>query len=94
LTALELWPMLRHMPDGDSPARKVQLFRNGRNQAVRIPRELELAGTEATIRREGDKLIIEPIEKPLGLIELLRSWDPIDEDFEIPDDPPPEPVDL
>ena len=83
-----------HMPEGDSPARKVQLFRNGRNQAVRIPREFELPGVEATMRREGDKLIIEPSQKSMGLLELLQSWEPIDEEFEIPDDPPPEPVDL
>ena len=31
--------------------RTVKLFRNGRNQAVRIPRELELPGGEAIIRR-------------------------------------------
>lgn len=89
-----IWHMLRPMPDGDTPARKVQLFRNGRNQAVRIPREFELPGTEATMRREGDKLIIEPAEKPLGLLELLATLEPIDEEFEIPDDPPPEPVEL
>ena len=31
--------------------RHVSLFRNGRNQAVRIPREFELEGTEAIIRK-------------------------------------------
>ena len=41
--------------------RHVSLFRNGRNQAVRIPREFELEGTEAIIRKEGARLIIEPI---------------------------------
>ena len=82
------------MPDVATRSRKVQLFRNGRNQAVRIPREFELLGNEAIMRREGDKLIIEPVEKNLGLLELLRSWEPIDEEFELPDDPPPEPVEL
>ena len=82
------------MPDVATRSRKIQLFRNGRNQAVRIPREFELLGNEAIMRREGDKLIIEPVEKNLGLLELLRSWEPIDEEFELPDDPPPEPVEL
>jgi len=41
--------------------RHVRLFRNGRNQALRIPREFELAGDEAIIRREGDRLIVEPV---------------------------------
>ena len=40
-------------------ARQVRLFRNGRNQAVRIPREFELPGREATIRKVGERLILE-----------------------------------
>jgi antitoxin VapB len=60
--------------------RKVKLFRNNRNQAVRIPVEFELPGDEAIISREGDRIIIEPI--PRGtLLELVRSWGPLDEDF-------------
>ena len=35
--------------------RHVRLFRNGRNQALRIPREFELEGEEALIHREGDR---------------------------------------
>ncbi|MEX2281730.1 MAG: AbrB/MazE/SpoVT family DNA-binding domain-containing protein, partial [Gemmatimonadota bacterium] len=30
-----------------SAPRRVRLFRNGRNQAIRIPREFELPGDEA-----------------------------------------------
>jgi virulence-associated protein VagC len=33
--------------------RHASLFRNGRNQAVRISRELELEGTEVMIRKEA-----------------------------------------
>jgi antitoxin VapB len=47
--------------------RHVRLFRNGRNQALRIPREFELDGDEAIIRKEGDRLIVEPVRKG-GLI--------------------------
>jgi antitoxin VapB len=36
-----------------STQRHVRLFRNGRNQAIHIPRELELPGDEAIVRREG-----------------------------------------
>ena len=43
--------------------RHVRLFRNGRNQAVRIPREFELEGDEAIMRKEGGRLILEPIRK-------------------------------
>ncbi|WP_375285934.1 antitoxin [Sphingomonas sp.] len=62
------------------PERIVKLFRNGRSQAVRIPREFALPGTEARIRKEGDRLIIEPA-KPASLLELLATLDPIEEEF-------------
>jgi len=39
------------------PERLVRLFRNGRNQALRIPRGFELQGNEAIIRKEGDRLL-------------------------------------
>jgi len=66
--------------------RHVSLFRNGRNQAIRIPREFELEGTEAIIHKEGDKLIIEPVKKK-SLKALLAILPTLDEDF-------PEIVDL
>ena len=54
-------------------ARQVKLFKNGRNQAVRIPREFELPGEDAIMRREGDRLIIEPSPPPslLGVLATL-----------------------
>ena len=60
--------------------RVVKLFKNGRNQAVRIPREFELPGTEAIIRKEGERLVIEPAPKK-SLLELLATLSPIDEEF-------------
>jgi antitoxin VapB len=49
----------------ESPARHVRLFRNGANQAVRIPKEFELPGTDALMHREGNRLILELMaEKP------------------------------
>ena len=73
--------------------RHVRLFRNGRNQALRIPREFELAGNEAIIRKEGEKLIIEPV-KENRLSELLASWEPWDEDFPEINDSPVEAEDI
>lgn len=73
--------------------RRVRLFKNGSNQALRIPRELELPGNEAVIHKEGDRLIVEPVVQS-SLLELLASWNPLDEELpEIPDFPP-EPVSL
>jgi len=68
-----------------SSERRARLFRNGRNQALRIPREMELAGDEVIIRREGDRLIVEPVAKR-GLLALLATLDPIEETFADPDD--------
>ncbi len=56
------------------------MFRNGRNQALRIPREFELEGDEAIIRKEGDRLIVEPIRKG-RLLALLTTLEPLDEPF-------------
>lgn len=74
--------------------RHVKLFRNGRNQAVRIPREFELPGEDAVMRKEGERLIIEPAPKRKSLIEILDSIEPLDEDFPEIEDLPAEPVDL
>jgi len=66
----------------EPPARHVRLFRNGANQAVRIPKEFELPGQEATIRQVGNTLVITPIEAKKGsLRELLDSWEPMEEEF-------------
>lgn len=71
------------MPDDRQPhqERHARLFRNGRNQAVRIPRELELPGDEVVMHKEGDRLILEPVTKRSRLLEILAQWNPIDDEF-------------
>ena len=69
-----------------SDERHVRLFRDGRYQAVRIPVEFELPGDEAIMRRDGDRLVIEPVRKR-GLIALLKSMKPIGESLPEIDDP-------
>lgn len=73
-----------------SEQRHVRLFRNGRNQAVRIPVEFELPGDEAIMHRDGDRLVIEPLRRR-GLVALLKSMQPLDEDFPEMNDPVPAP---
>ena len=63
-----------------NPGSQVRFFRNGRNQAIRIPREFELDAEVAIIRREGDRLVIEPIRKR-GLLATLSSLRALDEDL-------------
>lgn len=65
--------------------RVVSLFRNGRNQAVRIPREFELDADEAVIRRDGDRLVLEPVPRP-GLLAYLATLAPLDVPFPDVDD--------
>ncbi|HEY7213834.1 MAG TPA: AbrB/MazE/SpoVT family DNA-binding domain-containing protein [Thermoanaerobaculia bacterium] len=73
--------------------RIVRLFRNGRNQAVRIPRDLELPGSEALLRKVGDRLIVEPLPRR-SVLEILSTWEPLDEEFPDIDDPEPDDVSL
>jgi len=73
--------------------RHVKLFKNGRNQAVRIPREFELPGEDAIMRKEGNRLIIEAAP-PKSLLALLAVLPPLDEDFAPIPDPPPGSVDF
>jgi len=73
--------------------RHVKLFKNGRNQAVRIPREFELPGDDAIIRKDGQRLITEPAP-PNSLLAILATLATLDEEFPPTEDGPAEPVDL
>jgi antitoxin VapB len=76
-----------------SAERRVKIFKNGRNQAVRIPREFELPGEDAVMRKEGERLVIEPAT-PQSLLALLATLKPVDEDFPAIPDRAPESVKL
>ena len=73
--------------------RHVRLFKNGRNQAVRIPREFELPGKDAIMRKEGDRLVIEPAP-PRSLLAVLATLEPIEETLPPLEELPLEPVEL
>jgi antitoxin VapB len=78
---------------GNAPPRdravRAKLFANGRSQAVRLPKEFRMPGTEVLLRRQGTQIILEPLDArglPVGF------WDDIDRltaGFAFPD---PEPV--
>lgn len=62
----------------------VSLFKNGRNQAVRLPKELEFTGiNKVEIRKQGNSIIITPISKSWESFAdvdfLLEKKDVIDE---------------
>ena len=62
--------------------RHVKLFRNGHHQALHIPREFELEGDEAILRKDGNRLIIEPLGLD-GLLSVLGRLEPVED--ELPD---------
>ena len=77
-------------PDTDAP-RQVRLFRNGANQAVRIPKEFEFATNDALMRKVGNTLIIEPavpalppkgsVAAMLAMLAELAKLGPCDDEF-------------
>jgi antitoxin VapB len=75
------------------PQRRVRLFKIGRDQAVRIPREVELAGEDAIMRKEGERLVIEPVQRK-SLLAVLATLQPLDEEFPTILDPRPEGFEL
>ncbi len=81
--------MPTNLPGANVNERHASLFRNGRNQAVRIPREFEMDGTEVLMRKEGDRLILTPIRKN-RLLDLLASWEPLEEGLPDLQDTPPQ----
>lgn len=78
-----------------SLVRTASLFRNGRNQALRIPREFELDASQVEIRKEGNSLVITPL-RPDRLLALLASWEPLapEDDFPEMEDLPPQERDV
>ena len=81
------------VPPSNPVPRHVRLFRNNRNQAIRIPVEFELPGNEAIISRDGDRLVVEPLRRK-GLAALLDSWEPLAEELPQIADPPLAPEDI
>ena len=76
---------MRKSRDEPEAVRRVRLFRSGRSQAVRIPRDFEIDGAEAVIWRDGDRLVIEPVGKG-RLLDLLARLPPLPDEFPDVDD--------
>jgi antitoxin VapB len=85
----------KSVPLPPAPAR-AKLFANGRSQAVRLPKEFRLPGTEVLVRRDGHRLILEPIDAsgwPVGFRARLDALlEGLDWDWERPPDPVPPPI--
>jgi antitoxin VapB len=76
-----------------TPERNVQVFRNVREQAVRIPREVELSEKDAVVREEGDRFVIEPAPAK-SLLAVLAALESVEEEFPVVEELPHTPVDV
>lgn len=72
---------------------KAKLFTHGGSQAVRLPKAFRFDGAEVRIRREGDKVILEPLERggPAFWAEIDALREAAGEDFPYPPKQPPAP---
>lgn len=61
-------------------SRHVYLLRDGQHQVLNIPHEFALSSTEVLLRKEGNRLIVEPI-RPGSLLSLLATLKDIPENF-------------
>lgn len=77
-------------PRAEGPTRQARLFRNGANQAVRIPKEFEFPPGEVTVKKIGNTLVLEPVAvKPVkgslaalvAALESMKDWPVVEEPF-------------
>lgn len=57
-----------------------KLFWSGRSQAVRLPKDFRIEGTEVRIRRHGAAVILEPIANDWAWLDALVG--PVDADVQ------------
>lgn len=61
-------------------ARTAKLFKSGGSQAVRLPKEFRLPGTEVYVERQGSLVVLRPKQK-VDWDEFFRGPNPVPEDF-------------
>ena len=80
----------------ESPRATAKLFQHGGSQAVRLPKAFRFEGSEVSVRRDGDAVILEPIKKkrPPTREEMEAFWAKVDSlggaDFPDREQPPPQ----
>lgn len=70
--------------------RRASIFRNGRNQAVRLPQDLKFAETvkEVKVQRQGDSILLSPVRPDWASFFALEVTVPEDFLTERGDTPP------
>lgn len=66
-----------------------KVFWSGRSQAIRLPKEYRLACREVRIRKDGDRLVIEPPKVTLDAkgwpVGFFSVFGKVDESFDVGD---------
>jgi antitoxin VapB len=89
-------PSRRARTTAEVPRVRAKIFKNGRSQAVRLPKEFRMPGTEVLVHRVGEAVVLEPTRSQGGWPdgywkELERLTRGLDE-FPLPADPVPRPI--
>lgn len=72
--------------DASAGLKRASLFMNGRSQAVRLPKEFRFEGTHVYARKDGNRVILSPVDDRIERLIALMGSAP---DFpDIPRDPP------
>ena len=89
----------RYVPKGidpppGRPTQTAKLFKNGRSQAVRLPKEFRFEGEEVYVRREGRSVVLTPKEavKNNPWQDFFDALDMFDPRFPLVRDQPPQQV--
>jgi len=69
---------------------KAKIFKHGRSQAVRLPKEFRLPGKEVHVRRVGKAVVLEPIDEPFDWDAWWAKLDQHGADF-LPEGRPEQP---
>jgi antitoxin VapB len=65
-----------------SNEKTAKIFKHGRSQAVRLPKEFRMPGTEVRVRWVGRGVLLEPIDEPFDVKAWFGKLDEyIDEPF-------------
>jgi len=69
-----------------------KLFMHGRSQAVRLPKEFRLPGKEVRVRRVGQGVLLEPMERDIEDIKaIFAEIDRLREEDFLPEGRPEQP---
>jgi antitoxin VapB len=65
---------------------RAKIFKNGDSQAIRLPKEFRFKGKEVYIRKEGNNVIISPIDDAVD--RLWKTINSFSDDFTLERDQP------